>query len=337
MISTILVPLDGSPLAEQALPHACRLASTTGAGLVLVRAAPHVAIAGAPASPLRVTVREAEAYLAVLRQRLAGEGFAVSTVALHDTALHAITHTARTSGAEIIVISTHGRTGVGRTMLGSVADEVLRHTTLPVLLVRAAEAPAAPGRGPYGRILVPLDGTALGETALGYLARGELGRAGEVVALRAISPDAGSLVYGMPGYAARQARADEQARAEATTYLDRVVEAHLPGWTYRAEVLMDTPDGAIQAAALEGIDLVVMATHGRTGLGRLAYGSIAERVLRHATAPVLLLHGVQAATPVPTPEPVRAGSGPRTEPTVPAFPIARQADVVPVGHEHDPQ
>ena len=153
-------------LAEQALPHACRLASTTGASLVLVRAAPHVPVAGDPASPLRVTVREAEAYLSVLRQRLAGEGFAVSTVALHDTALHAITHAARTSGAEIIVMSTHGRTGVGRALLGSVADEVLRHTTLPVLLVHAPAAPAAHGRGPYGRILVPLDGTALGETAL---------------------------------------------------------------------------------------------------------------------------------------------------------------------------
>ena len=336
MISTILVPLDGSPLAEQALPHACRLASTTGASLVLVRAAPHVPVAGDPASPLRVTVREAEAYLSVLRQRLAGEGFAVSTVALHDTALHAITHAARTSGAEIIVMSTHGRTGVGRALLGSVADEVLRHTTLPVLLVHAPAAPAAHGRGPYGRILVPLDGTALGETALEYLGRGELGRAGAVVALRAISPDAGSLVYGMPGYAARQARADEQARAEATTYLDRAVAAHLPGWTYRAEVLMDTPDGAIQAAALEDIDLIVMATHGRTGLGRLAHGSIAERVLRHATAPVLLLHEVQV-TPVPTPEAVRAGSAPRAESTVPAFPIARQAAGVPVGHEHDPR
>ena len=151
-----------------------------------------------------------------------------------------------------------------------------------------------------------------------YLARGELGRAGEVVALRAISPAVESLVYGMPGYAARQAEADEQARAEATAYLDRAVEAHLPGWPYRAEILMDTPDGAIQAAALEGIDLIVMATHGRTGLGRLARGSIAERVLRHATAPVLLLHGVQVATPAPTPEAVPAGLIPSAGPIVPA-------------------
>lgn len=329
MISTILVPLDGSPLAEQALPHACRLASTTGATLVLVRAAPHIPIASTPASLLRVTLREAEAYLLVLRQRLAGEGFAVSTVALHDTALHAITHAARTGGAEIIVMSTHGRTGVGRALLGSVADEVLRHTALPILLVRAGEAPAAPERGPYGRILVPLDGTALGEAALDYLARGELGRACEVVALRAISPNVGSLMYGMPGYAARQAWVDEQARAEATTYLDRVVGAHLQGWTYRAEVLMDTPGAAIRAAALEGIDLIVMATHGWTGLGRLAHGSIAKQVLRHATAPVLLLHGVQMATPVPTSEAVLAGPIPRAGPIVPAFPSARQAEVVP--------
>jgi nucleotide-binding universal stress UspA family protein len=293
MIKTILVPLDGSPRAEQALPHARRLARMTGAGLVLVRAAPHAPLSGAPASALRITVRDADAYLEPLRQQLRADGFTAAALALHADPLRAIRYAARTYGADLIAMTTRGRSAVGRALLGSVAQDVLQHTTVPLLLVRAAPAAPAPAPDRYRRILVPLDGTALGEAALAYLARGELGRDLDVVLLRALPPAEPILVPGLPHYAIDTAYVAERGQERASQYLAHAGDAYLRGWTYRTQILGEQPAGAIDAVAeVQDIDLIVMATHARAGLGRLAYGSVAEQVLRHAPAPVLLLHGI---------------------------------------------
>ena len=95
MVRSILVPLDGSEVAEQALPRACRLARLTGAELVLLRAAPFAANSGKSSSPLRVTVRDAEDYLQAVEHRLADPGLRVHTEVLHSDPVRAITFTAR--------------------------------------------------------------------------------------------------------------------------------------------------------------------------------------------------------------------------------------------------
>lgn len=144
-ISTILVPLDGSALAETALTPAVELARLHGAKLVLLRAAEaHTLPLADPVQAQVAAVREAEDYLAVVRGRLAAGGLVdVETSAWYGAPAEAIVEAARFRAVDLIVMSSHGRTGLGRLVLGSVAETVLRGTRVPILLIRPGEAPIA--------------------------------------------------------------------------------------------------------------------------------------------------------------------------------------------------
>lgn len=145
---TVLVPLDGSELAESALDHAIELARA-GASLVLVRAAEaHTAPGADPTDAQVKVVREAEEYLTAVRARLARAGVErVDASVWYGPPADSIVDAARFRKADLIVMSTHGRSGLGRLVLGSVAETVLRATTTPILLVRSQEAPVQPVQG----------------------------------------------------------------------------------------------------------------------------------------------------------------------------------------------
>ena len=140
---TILVPLDGSPLAESALLRAAELAADSGARLVLVRAVEASAMLGTDRVEAEVKfVREAEEALAAASERVAAMGARkVSTSVWYGAAPWAIAEAARMHNADLIVMTTHGRSGLGRLILGSVAEAVLRGTTTPILLLRDTRAP----------------------------------------------------------------------------------------------------------------------------------------------------------------------------------------------------
>lgn len=142
-LQKILVPLDGSALAEAALPQAMELATSTGAKLLLVRAAEAHTLPGADPTDAQIkVVSEAEEYLAQVQERLAAQGIkAVETSVWYGPAAYAIVEAARLAKADLIAMTTHGRSGLGRLILGSVAASVLRGTTTPILLIRVAEAP----------------------------------------------------------------------------------------------------------------------------------------------------------------------------------------------------
>lgn len=148
-VRTILVPLDGSILAETALPEAIDVARQRGARLLLVRAAEaHVPVAVDPTEAQVRVVQDAEAYLARVKARLAASGVTdVETSVWYGSPAYAIVEAARLRRADLVVMTTHGRSGLGRLILGSVAESVLRGTTTPILLLRAPEAPieAPPG------------------------------------------------------------------------------------------------------------------------------------------------------------------------------------------------
>ena len=150
-LATILVPLDGSPLAEVALPKALELAEISGARLLLLRAAQAHSLPGLDPTDFQVkVVREAEEYLARVGERLADQGFKeVECSVWYGSAPYAIVEASRLYKVDLIVMTTHGRSGLGRLILGSVAESVLRGTTTPILLLRAAEAPveAPAGKG----------------------------------------------------------------------------------------------------------------------------------------------------------------------------------------------
>ena len=141
MYKNVLVPLDGSSLAEKILPQVTELAGLTGAEVSLLRVVLAHTFPGADPTDAQVeVVREAEEYLAGVAEQL--KGLQVSTHVRYGHDADEILNHAERDEIDLIAMSTHGRTGVGRFIMGSVADRVLRHSSKPVLLMRAKQESA---------------------------------------------------------------------------------------------------------------------------------------------------------------------------------------------------
>lgn len=164
MYHRILVPLDGSELAELALAPAGLLARRFRAQLWLVSVLVPVPLeSGSSVRLARTAVDQAQDYLQDVQRRLEADGLAVRAIVRWGDPAGEILATAHESRAVLIAMATHGRGGLGRWMIGSVADRVVRAATIPVLVVPARAAARQPG---FHRLLVPLDGSALAEAAL---------------------------------------------------------------------------------------------------------------------------------------------------------------------------
>jgi nucleotide-binding universal stress UspA family protein len=149
-VNKILVPLDGSSIAEAALPTAIELArANPGAAITLLRAAHAASMVPGDAISLEVmVVREAEEYLDAVARRLAPLGLRVKTSVWYGPPAASIVEAAEAGKVDLIVMNSHGRSGLNRLVLGSVAESVLRGTSTPVLLLRAPGAPLEPPAGP---------------------------------------------------------------------------------------------------------------------------------------------------------------------------------------------
>ncbi len=148
-LQRVLVPLDGSLLAEAVLPKAVELAEGFGAKLLLLRATEARAFLGTdPTAAQANAVREAEEYLGQIGDRLGALGINDVQVSVwYGPPASAIVEAAQLYKVDLIAMTTHGRSGLGRLVLGSVAESVLRGTTTPILLIRLAEAPVEPLTG----------------------------------------------------------------------------------------------------------------------------------------------------------------------------------------------
>src|SRR4051812_25484540 len=178
MQTKIVVPLDGSPLSEAVLPQAKLLARATGSTLILLRVAapplltePLVSSLPAPVITLPTQQQDAEIaqpYLEETARQLDAEGFAVRTVLLEgDPAAAIVLFAGREPNVLLIAMATHGRSGLGRWLFGSIAEKVLQAAPVPLLLVRPCpEAPITPRPHSYKTILVPVDGSVFAEQAL---------------------------------------------------------------------------------------------------------------------------------------------------------------------------
>jgi nucleotide-binding universal stress UspA family protein len=294
----ILAPLDGSELAERALPYAEDLARRVGSELVLVRAAMLFPFQKTHLSePARERVEEAEGYLEGVARTLRGRGLEVRTVAPYTWPEVEIAAEARRQEADLIVMSTHGRGGLGRWVYGSVAERVVAESPVPVMLVRAWKGQSGPiWHGEHRCILVPLDGSELAEAALPVARALVDALHGRLVLLRVepfASWDSPVIASIGPGDESTGPTAvpdwddeQERLRTEALEYLSR-----LRGDSeVRAELRSGFPVEAILDAAREhGAALVVMTTHGRTGPGGFPLGSVADSVLRQGSMPVVLV------------------------------------------------
>ncbi len=285
----ILVPLDGSRLSEVVVPMAEALARDYEAELLLVRALRPRGSADAEVE----AQEEAEAYLRAVAGGLEARGVPTGWKVWYDDAARAIADAARYNAADLVVMSTHGRGGLTRLLLGSVAEALVRQAPVPVLLVRG-ELSWHPGKP--GRILVPLDGSELSEAVLPVVARLAGPFDARVELLRVIEP--------IPAYAVAEltaGRSEEIVRleeADAEGYLAKVAATlEARGLRVGQRVALGMAVDTILRQAAEGhVGLIAMTTHGRSGIGRLLVGSVAERVLRAAPVPVLLWKA-----PAPTP------------------------------------
>lgn len=319
MFRHIMVPLDGSEFSKVALPYALSLTHDPGSVVELISAVDAAAAlsgagyagnlaAGAPAYGAAADIptgateiieamrrgREEELRATADEVRSGTEG-EVRWSVVHGEPSQAIETGVEASGADLVVMSTHGRGGLERAWLGSVADRLIRRLGVPLLLVRPAEGEKERSRPIDGapairRVLVPLDGSPLSETALlpaARLARG-LGAAVVLVRVPGVNVTVGS-PYPPAAGGAGAPGAGEQSR-EAGAYLSSVAERLRGDGVEVAgvEVREGSPAATILELAREQADVIAMATHGRGGVKRWLLGSVSDKVVRGADMPVLL-------------------------------------------------
>jgi nucleotide-binding universal stress UspA family protein len=312
MFGSIVVPLDGSPIAAAALPYATVLAETFGAHLTLLGVlVPHWKDLGTGdvfgvTSDVR---READAqaaaaatdYLENVAAPLKARGFACEVTVARGNPAEEIIAAAGESAGTLIVMSTHGYTGFKRFRLGSVARHVLRHAAVPTLIVRPHEDAARRERITVREVTVTLDQSPLAEIAVPVAAHVADAFGVPLVLLSilenrvspAITYDAQSvpstIVWGEVGQGdAEQYLAQVAARIAMPTRSVRTVWRRSSGGrTDKAinDYLSERPEG-----------LVVMASHGRGGVLRWVLGSTAEGFTTHATTPVLIIRAATAPT-----------------------------------------
>ena len=296
---SILVPLDGSPLAEQAVPLASRIAQAAGGKLRLALVhqlppAPVDPLAAKMFTSIELATRKSErGYLRGIQAKLREGGTRLSSaVTLTGKTGPALAQYVRELGIDLVVMATHGRGGIRRAWLGSVADHLIRNLEVPVLLVRPREGEPAPDHPPgAGQILVPLDGSPLAEEALDAAA--ELARiwGTELTLLQVVQPVLLSTDPALPLPSAYDEELTAMCRTQAQDYLDDVVE-RMRGQGIRAAgvavVGWNAVGSILDVARPDRVAVVVLATHGRGGLRRLTLGSVADKLVRAADVPVLV-------------------------------------------------
>lgn len=289
MYRTILVPLDGSLPSEQSLPYAATLARRSGAALQLAYVHTPLLLGegtiylGMPDVQLW---EEEKKYLLSVVNRLKKAGLEkVSAHVLEGPIAETLQEHALGEGSDLIVMTTHGRGPASRFWLGSVADRLVHRVPMPLLLIRTREEAPPPVSEPgVGNVLVALDGTPTAEQILqpaGVLAK----LMGASCTLLRVVPH---VVY---TEAAVDATLADKLRAESHIYLQRVADSlRDQGFAVQTRIITHAhPATAILNEAASGeFDLLALETHGRRGLPRLFLGSIADKVVRGATVPVLV-------------------------------------------------
>jgi nucleotide-binding universal stress UspA family protein len=290
MFKKILVPLDGSQLSQRALEPALALGQQIGAELLLVRVPVTDTLSFVVSeAKQRELAQDALAYLETLRQSNEQSQLNIRTQVLDGDAASAIVDTARAEQTDLIIMSTHGYSGPTRWVLGSVTERVLRSAPCPVLAIRAARQPQ--------RVLITLDGSPLAERAIEPGLSIAWSLQAEVTLLRCVPHMAtnGKLDEHERGLN-RQMQAD--LLIEAREYL-RVrsdgADRSARSVALKTEVRIGSPaDSILEYVKTYGIDLIVMATHGRTGLKRWVYGSVTAKVLRSVGCSMLVIRPTDA-------------------------------------------
>ncbi len=298
----IVVPLDGSELSLRALPYARALAKASGARLLLVtvwEGAEHALVSDLPDLAEDIFKRgEAyyERYLAEIAKTIQAEGLDVEAQVLIGQAAEEILRLLEQRELRFLVLASHGRSGLSRWWYGSVAAKLIREAPVPTLVVGPKALEGGATAPSIRRILVPLDASELAEAALPPACELAEALGGELLLAQVLSWTTQAFAFGVPEVDA--ARLDEELRKAGEQYLARVKEGLATKQPVTTRLLHGlAADTLIDLVGAEKIDLVVMATHGRSGVARAALGSVADRMLQ-STAPVLLIRPQTVATVV---------------------------------------
>jgi nucleotide-binding universal stress UspA family protein len=297
MYTRMLIPLDGSKTAEAVLPYARTLARKLNLAVELLGVIDVAALATQVSrgsgryfdTLISDSVLSSEAYLKRIAATFPKSKVKCTTEKGRPE--EAILEKA-SEDTTLITMATHGRSGINRFLLGSIAEKVLRAATSPILLVRASEGVNNDGEATLNSVVVPLDGSELAETVLPHvtaLAR-ELGL--EVILFRAYKVPVNIYATSEDYYPVEYEEIKTELRDEARNYLEKKV-AELKRFGI-AKVSSTTPEGLaadeIMALGRKLPDnLIAMCTHGRTGFGRWVLGSVTETVVRHSGDPVLVV------------------------------------------------
>jgi nucleotide-binding universal stress UspA family protein len=319
-LSSILVPLDGSRFAEQALPLAERLARSSSACLRL-------ALVHTPSASwdpgvefslfdpeMEQQLRERELnYLESLAGRLMnGGGLHVECALLTGSVAEALEDYVERTGTDLVLMTSHGRGGIGRLVLGNVADQLVLRLDVPVLVIRPEEKKAAARQPEIQRILVPLDGSPVAETVLEEAKAFARLTGAELILASIVQP----IPVLLPPFVWPPVQVTESPVhrvLEARHYLEKMKgRLRKEGFKVQTRVRC-SPKVAreiLEIAREQRCNLITMATHGAGGLDRLMLGSVADQVVRHSDLPVLVLRSKANQCMVP----VAAGSAEDWEP-----------------------
>ncbi len=306
MFTRILVPLDGSELAEQVLPYVRILGKGLQARVELLRVFEPVSPSLAdPAHGLYLdriiaSVRtQMQDYLENVAASLRKDGLTVSTIVHEGNPAASIVQEAETIPDTLVAISTHGRSGITRWVMGSTTDKVLHATSHPLLIVRVRDRPVVGPGVKVNSVLVPLDGSTIAEQALPYAVALATALGLNVILLRVTlsAEDYPLPASDFAGYPlSRIEGLIEMADAEAREYLETVCEKLREQGVDSVEgrVVHGHPGGTIIDMTRQIQDcLVAMTTHGVSGLDRWIRGSVANRVVRHSVDPVLVIRAMK--------------------------------------------
>ena len=300
MFNEIIVPVDGSPFGELAVPRALGIACKSGGEVRMVTVVTPLPVEqksgeldSSEEGRLLLAVEHAERYQEDLQKRVILSGCDVPISCHVETGLvvEKLDEHARTSNADLLVMTTHGRGPLRRAWLGSVADGLLRRTPCPILAIRPEEGEKLHlEERQFRHILVTLDGSPESRSILPFARSLALTSEARVTLLRVIpphfplsSPFFSHYSHGFQGLSQEETTFREALEMDAGPLRSE-------GLVVGVEVITGAhpAEGILDFAEAEDVDVVTMATHGRGGVARLVLGSVADKVIRGGTVPVLL-------------------------------------------------
>jgi nucleotide-binding universal stress UspA family protein len=299
----ILVPLDGSRLAEAVLPSAFAVAERCGSTVMLLHVLEHNAPDTVHGEPHLSDITSAHRYLAEVAERYQ-ESSVPTESHVHENLEHNVARSIAEHAAELavdlIALATHGSGGLRGFLFGSIAQQALRQTSVPVLLVRPESSGTQ--HDSFQRILVPLDGTPQAQFALpvavmlATAAHAALHLVRVVPTVGTISSSSGAATFSPSATAALLDIEGEEAEGALSDLRSEIPsEVQVTQEVRRGDVVDELLEGVERA----GSDLIVMSTHGRAGLDGLWTGSVASRLIGRLSRPVILVP-ITSTTQTPT-------------------------------------